>query len=264
MVGRLNRRTVVRLKKSLRYKTARALGRVGRVVPGPVRREIRRLLGVRNAVVAHFFRVQMRRPELLDEYHRLVASNVASVLLKIMGRFYADLGVDAHSVPLVKTLESYRRELPSDNLATRQRQAEPVLIKFERAFALAEAGRLGEALPLFEAVFQNNMARKFVSYDPYVREAIVRSGEFLGRYHEKRGDGDASIAIYREILSIDQDGPIARRLTLLLSRRGDLREAAEVAEIASQSTPNLFPRIPENNPYIAALETEFFGKSAAP
>ncbi len=251
---------MVQLVKQLLYKRDGALAKVKRALPEPVRRGIRRLLSVRNVVAQSFFNAQMRRPEVLDEYHRLVAGNVAGVLLKIMARFYADLGVDVHSVPLVKALESFRRGLPMDNLATSQGQSEPVLIQFERAFALFKAGRVGEAVPLFEAVFRNSVARKFVSYDPYVKEALVRSGVFLGRYHEKHGDVDASIAIYREVLSMAQDGPIARRLTLLLSRRGDLREAAKFAEIASLSKLNLFPRLREKNPYITALETEFLGK----
>jgi tetratricopeptide (TPR) repeat protein len=252
---------IVRLRKWLVYKRDRASARLRRALPETVRRGIRRLWGVRSAVVAQTFsNAQMPTPELLDEYHRLVAGNVASVLLKITARFYADLGVDVRSVPLVQALESFQRELPVDTASTSHWQAEPVLIQFERAFALAEAGRISDALPLFEAVFRNSVARKLVTYDPYVKEAIVRSGEFLGRYHEKHGDVDAAIAIYREILSVDEDGPIARRLTLLLSRRGDLREAAELAEMASQSRVNLFPRIPEKNPYIAALETEFLGK----
>lgn len=252
---------LVRLRKWLLYKRDRAIERAKRVLPAPVRRGIKWLLGVRNdGIPQTFSNVEMRTPELLDDYHRLVADNVAGVLLKIMARFYGDLGADLHSIPLVKALESFRRGLPMDNPAAREEQAEPMLIQFERAFALSEAGRVGDALPLFEAVFRNSAAHKFVRYDPYIREAIIRSGEFLGRFHEKRGDIDAAIAIYREVLSLDQDGLIARRLTLLLARSGDLREAAEVAEIASVSRLNLFPRIPDDNPYIAALETEFLGK----
>ncbi len=213
-----------RLKKWLRYRRNKAIARVKRLLPEPARRGFRQLQGMRNEIVSRAFsNAQMSTPEVRDEYRRLVATNVAGVLLKIMNRFYGDLGVDAHSVPLVKALESFRRELPIDNLATRPGQGEPVLIQFERAFALFEAGQVSDALPLFEAVFRNSTARKLASYDAYLKEAVVRSGEVLGRYHEKRGDVDAAIAIYREIVSIDQGGPIARRLMLLLSRRGDLR-----------------------------------------
>jgi tetratricopeptide (TPR) repeat protein len=248
-------------KKWLRHRRNLALATVKRALPTPIRGQIRRLLGVRNAIISRkFLKAQLPTPELVDEYQRLLAGNVTSVLLKIMDRFYADLGVDGHSAPLVKALESFRRTIAADDLTTSRGQAEPLLIKFERAFALLEADRVADAFPLFESVFQDSLARRFVRYNPYVKEAIVRSGQFLGRFHEKRGDIDASIAIYREILAMDQDGLIARRLTLLLSRRGEFREAAEFAEIASQSGLNLFPRIPSNNPYIASLETEFLGK----
>jgi tetratricopeptide (TPR) repeat protein len=249
-----------RLRRLL-YKRDAALTRAKRALPAAVRRNIRRLLSARKAVVSRAFtNTQLPTPELVDEYHRLIAANVADVLLKIMNRFYTDLGVDGRTIPLVKALESFRRELPADNVAPPGEQTKPLLIQFERAFALAEAGRIPDALSLFEVVFRNPVARNFVSYDPYVKEAIVRSGEFLGRYHEKRGDVDVAIAIYRQILSMEPDGLVARRLTLILSRRGEFREAAEFAEIASLSKLNLFPRIPENNRYIAMLETEFVGK----
>jgi tetratricopeptide (TPR) repeat protein len=231
------------------------------VVRGPIRPWIGRLLAARNRLISqNFLKAQMRTPELRDEYQRLVAGNVAGVLLKIMARFYSDLGVDVHSMPIVKSLESFLQELHVDNLTTPQGQSQPVLIQFERAFALFEAGQVGDALPLFEAVFRNSAARKYARYERYVKEAIVRSGEAFGCYHEKRGDIDSAIRNYREILALDQDGPIARRLALLLSRRGDLREVAELSEVAIDSELNLFPRLPEKNPYIAALEAKFLGK----
>jgi tetratricopeptide (TPR) repeat protein len=231
------------------------------VVRGPIRRWIGRLLAVRNRLISQsFLKAQMGTPELRDEYERLVAGNVAGVLLKIMARFYSDLGVDVHSTALVKSLEAFLQELHVDNLTTPEGQAQPVLIQFERAFALFEAGQVGDALPLFEAVFRNSAARKYAKYAPYLKEAIVCSGEAFGRYHEKRGDIDAAIGIYREILAIDQDGPIASRLALLLSRRGDLREAAELSEVAIDSELNLFSLLPEKNPYIVALEAKFLGK----
>jgi len=256
---------IVRLDKLLFHGRHEAMLWARRVLPEPVRRGIKRLFRLRKTVVAQTCSSgQTQTAELLDEYHRLMAANIAGVLLKIMARFYRHLGVDPRSIPLVKALESFRAELPVDKLVTGQAQAEPVLVQFERAFALSEAGQVDDALSLFEAVFRNSAAREVVPNDPYVKEAVVLSGEILGRFHEKRGNVDAAIAIYREILSFDKDGLIARRLTLILSRRGDLREAAEFAEIASHYRLNLFPRIPETNPYIAALKTQFLGKNALP
>ena len=246
-----------RMTKWLRRNREKVKARIKLALPKTIHYRIYQLLVARNAMMSRiFFNAQMRTPEVRDRYDRMLAANVADVLLKIANRFYADLSVDARSVPLVKALESFREKLPMGDFATREGLTDPLLIRFERAFALAEAGRASEAVPLFEAVFRDPAARKFVKYDPYVKEAVARSGEFVGRYHEKRGDTDASIAIYREILSISPAGQIARRLALLLCRRGHLREAAEVAEIASLSKPNLFPRLPPRNLYIAAIETE--------
>ena len=74
----------------------------------------------------------------------------------------------------------------------------------------------------------------------------MRSGEILGRHHDKLGNVELAVAIYREIMSVDQNGLIARRLALLLSRNGHLREAADYAETAIISRPNLFRHIPLN------------------
>jgi hypothetical protein len=250
-----------RLKRWLLYRKDAAVARAKRALPEPARRLIKRALGVRSSVVSHAFSsAQMTTPQIWDEYHRLVADNVTGVLLKIMNRFYADLGVDARSIPLVKALESFRRKLPPDEVRGPEADAEPVLVRFERAVALSEVGRVNEALPLFISVFRDPAARKVSPHDPFVREAVVRSGEFLGRYHDKRGSVDAAIDVYRDILSIDRDGLIAGRLIVLLSRRGDLGDAAELAEMAMLFKGNLFPHLPEKNPYIAALESEIQAK----
>jgi hypothetical protein len=47
---------------------------------------------------------------------------------------------------------------------------------------------------------------------------------------------------------------------VLLARRGDWQEAAKFSETATVPAQNLFPHLPENNPYIAMLETEFLTK----
>jgi|SRR5579872_7262685 len=244
-----------RLQKWVRYRRDTAIGRIKRILPVPMKRAIKRALDARNSIVRRaFFDAQMVSPQIKDEYHRLVAENVANVLLKIMTRFYDDLGVDVRSIPLVKALQSFREKLPPDGTDAGRPQLAPVLIRFERAFTLSEAARASEALPLYESVFRNFVARKVLPYDPYVREAVVRSGEFLGRYHDKRGDADAAISYYRDILSVEKDSLIARRLIVLLARCGDWQDVAELGETAMISGRNLFPRLPEKNPYIAALE----------
>ncbi len=91
--------------------------------------------------------------------------------------------------------------------------------------------------------------------NPFIKEAVVRSGEILGRYQEKIGNINSAIAIYRQILQLDGNSVIARRLLLLLSRNGNLREAANFAETAIVNRMNLYPQ-PPDNPYIASLKNE--------
>jgi tetratricopeptide (TPR) repeat protein len=238
-----------------------AAARAKRILPEPAKRWIKHLLGIRNSFLSHrFAKVQMPSKQIRDEYDRLVAGNVADVLLKVMRRFYGDLGVDARSIPLVKALEAFRESLPANTADQSQGDAASVLIRFERAFALSEARRLSEALPLYRSVFRDQAARNVMPYDPFIREAIVRSGEFIGRYHDKRGEADAAIEIYREILSLDPSGLMARRLALLLARRGDWQEAAELSETATITSRNLYPHLPEKNPYLDGLKTEYLTK----
>jgi hypothetical protein len=194
-----------------------------------------------------------------DAYHLLLARNVANVLLRISCRFYADLGLDERSAPLVAALQSFRATLPAADAYSGAGEGylrAPVLVRFERGFDLLENGETGEAMCLFASVFHDAEARAAAAGDPFVKEAVMRSGAFLGRHHDKRGDVDAAIGIYRDTMSIAQDGVIARRLMVLLSRRGDWKEAAELSEVALLSANNMFPRLPEGNPYISRLMTE--------
>jgi hypothetical protein len=215
-------------------------------------------LHVRSSRIANaFLNDQMPSPQIKDEYHRLVAENMTTVLLKIMNRFYGELGIDAGIIPLVHGLDAFRKALAIDAGEPVDALAAPVLVRFERAFAFSEAGRVGEALPLYESVFRDPDSRRVAPHDPFVREALVRSGEFVGRHYDKRGDAEAAIGIYREILLIYKDGLIARRLLLLLMRRRDFREAAELSGITTATSRHLFPHLPANNPYIAKLQSEF-------
>jgi hypothetical protein len=92
-----------------------------------------------------------------------------------------------------------------------------------------------------------------------LREAVVRSGEIVGRYYDNLGNVERAIGIYRDILSMDANSLVARRLIVLLSRSGRLREAAEFGETAIISRPNLFRHLPPN-PHIAALKAGLFLK----
>ena len=137
-----------------------------------------------------------------------------------------------------------------------------MLILFEQAWQQHLAGQTKEALAAFETIFNDRTARQKAAHNPAMKEAIVRSGGILGRHYDTIGDAKNAIATYRAVLSVDPDGLIARRLIVLLSRSGRLAEAAEIAETAMVSRPNLFQRIPPNR-HITALKAELFLEQVA-
>ncbi len=194
-------------------------------------------------------------PRLSDEYEWLVASNVTNAFIDIMSRFYSELGVDPHGVPLMQGLHRFQRKLSASEPEAAQSPARSTLVLFETAWKQYQAGQINKALRTFETIFNDVTARQRAPHNPFLKEAFVRSGEILGRHHDKLGNVESAVAIYREVMSLDQNGLIARRLALLLSRNGHLREAADYAETAIISRPNLFRQLPPN-PYIASLKAE--------
>jgi tetratricopeptide (TPR) repeat protein len=221
----------------------------------PAAETIRNVLKDRNAQ-ADLAGLQIASPSRLsDEYNWLVADNVTDALADVMSRFYTELGVDPHSAPLMRGLDRFRRKLSDSKPEKAQSPMQSTLVLFEAAWMQHRAGNTNEAIRAFETIFHDVTARQRAPYNPSLKEAVVRSGEILGRHYDKLGNVERATGIYREIMSVDQNGLIARRLTLLLSRRGYLREAAEYAETAIISRPNLFRRLPPN-PYITSLKAE--------
>jgi tetratricopeptide (TPR) repeat protein len=250
-----------------------AVDRLRRVSPPSLRRLFRRLLGsqaifafeflAKGSVLAsmreHEKAIEAAGPGLADEYNRLLAGNAADLLAEVMKRFYSDLGVDAHSVPLVQGLDRFRQQLSDRESDRPETEPASILIRFERTWNDYRNGRTDVALRSFETIFRDTVARKRAGRDPFVKEAVVRSGEILGRRQDTLGNVEQAIAIYREIIAVDPDGVIAHRLTSLLARRGDLQQAAKLAETVVFSRPNLFPYLP-SNPYIASLKAEIARK----
>jgi tetratricopeptide (TPR) repeat protein len=194
---------------------------------------------------------------LTHEYDWIFASNVIDTLLTVMSTFYARLGVDPQTVPLVQALERSRRKLTEKRPQTEQLFAQSLLISFERAWQRHQAGQTNEALSAFEAIINNPTARQGAAYNAVLKEAVVRSGEIAGRHYDALGDKEKAIALYSSVLSVEPSPIIARRLVALLSRSGRLAEAAGFAETAIVSRANLFARIPAN-PHISALKSELF------
>jgi tetratricopeptide (TPR) repeat protein len=190
---------------------------------------------------------------ILDDYCRIAAGNVADFLGRVMSTFYTKLGTDPLDTPLMQGLDRFRRTLSINKEDTRAGAG--TLASFERAWSQYQMGVVDEALPKFEAIFRDRSARRKAVYNPYVKTAVVRSGEILGRRYDNLGDVDSAISIYREIMTLDRNSLIAGRLLLLLTRSGNLRAAAQLAEDAIVSRPNLYPRLFESS-YIASLKDE--------
>jgi tetratricopeptide (TPR) repeat protein len=194
---------------------------------------------------------------LTDEYDWLFASNVIDTLLTVMSRFYARLGVDPQTAPLVQALERSRRKLTEKRPQTGPLPAQSLLLLFERAWQQHQAGQTKEAQAAFETIINDPVARQGAAHNAVMKEAVVRSGEIAGRHYDALGEKKKAIALYRHVLSVEPSPIIARRLIVLLSRSGRLAEAAGLAETAIVSRANLFARLPANR-HIAALKSELF------
>jgi tetratricopeptide (TPR) repeat protein len=186
-----------------------------------------------------------------EEYDWLVASNVVETLLGIMAKFYGMIGVDPQLAPLVQGLESSRREL-----AARQPPPAPdasTVLLFERAWRSHLAGRTQEALVAFEEILNDGAARRRAAHNPSFMEAVVRAGEILGRHYDEAGEVERAIRIYQDVLSLGPNNLVARRLIVLLSRNERMSEAAKLAEIAINSQPNRYQKLPVS-PHIDAIK----------
>lgn len=226
----------------------------------PAANIIRSLLKDPNAQKA-LAEVSIASPSRMsEEYDWLVASNVTDCLTEVMSRFYTDVGVDPFSAPLVQGLERFRRKLTAGRPQPTKPGSQTPLILFEAAWRQYKAGQLREAMETFKVIFYDSTVRARALHNPVLKEAVVRSGEILGRHRDKIGDVDGAVDIYQEIMGLDQNALVGRRLMLLLTRGRRLREAAEFAQTAIVSRPNLFSAL-QDNPHIASLKAELTAKS---
>jgi tetratricopeptide (TPR) repeat protein len=198
-------------------------------------------------------------PSMSEEYDWLVASNVTDTLIGIMSNFYGKLGVDPQTAPLVQGLQRSRQKLAAARPLVDQSAEQSVLVLFERAWNHYSAGATAEAHAAFEKILNDGNARRRAAYNPFLKEALVRSGEILGRHYDTTGDVERAIGVYNDVLSVDPDSLIARRLIVLLSRSGRLAQAAKLAETAIVSRPNIYRALPANR-HIAAVKAELFLK----
>lgn len=186
-------------------------------------------------------------PEVLRDYNNLLSHNIVQQLLAVMRRFYRELGVDAEDVPLVRRLARLCEKASSTIVDAGRVEAAPLQLRFEMAWRLRAERREAEALHLFEGIFLDPAGRdaQVLASDPHIKEAVVRSGEIVARHLDRIGNSAAAIPIYRDILGLHPSGVVARRLAVLLTRTGALREAARVSTVALAGGVNLFPRLPQ-------------------
>ena len=97
-------------------------------------------------------------------------------------------------------------------------------------------------------------------YNPFVKEAVVRAGEMLGRHYDTLGDVEKAISIYREVLSVDSEQPCRSPPDRATFTEWTAVPSGEICRNC-HSKPDLicFGNIPPNQ-HIAALKAELFLK----
>jgi tetratricopeptide (TPR) repeat protein len=200
-------------------------------------------------------------PTVMRVYEKLAAINIVDTLVRVIDRFYAKLGLDPLSTPLVKFLKDTRHKLGEFELAEYGHICS-TLLHFEMAWNLLLRDDMDKCVSLLRIIFDDDMAIKLAKYHPFTKEALVRAGEILGRHEERVGAIEGAISVYRRLMRIDQNGVIARRLAVLLWRQGNLNEAASLAEIAVNSKANLYPYLTQND-YILSIRADLASQARA-
>lgn len=193
-----------------------------------------------------------------DAYDRLVALNVVDTVRGVVLRFYKDLGYDPQSVPLVAFLAQARAHFGNPSLAEAAGSTWP-LLRFEAAWSLYLNGDRTESIRLLRALADDPMLPRLAKEDPFAKEALVRSGEIVGRHDERAGQGALAMNTYSQTMQIEENGVVARRMAMLRWRKGDIHGAMEAADCAVMTKHNLFPRLPEG-PYVAWLRQQLAEK----
>ncbi|MBL8704413.1 MAG: hypothetical protein JNM30_06200 [Rhodospirillales bacterium] len=193
-----------------------------------------------------------------DAYDRLVALNVAETVQGVVLRFYKDLGYDARSAPLVSLLATAKEHLGAPSLTDAARSTWP-LLRFEAAWSLYLKGDREESIRLLRTVADDPVLPRLARVDPFAKEALVRSGEIVGRHDERAGQGATAMATYCQTMQIEENGVVARRMAMLRWRKGDIRSAQEAADSAVMTKHNLFPRLPEG-PHVNWLRQQLAEK----
>ena len=223
----------------------------------------RQLMG-KPRLIYHEHRLVEALPRLPDRalYDKLAALNVVDAVRAVTADFYARLGIDPGAAPVMRILTRTRQDLFGDVDPERARHQGSVLVRFEAAWNLFQAGRTAPALETFRALLSDDALWRRARRNVYFREALVRSGEIVGRDAELSGDLETALNLYQRLVTVAGRGVIARRVALLLWRQGRIREAALWAERAIWSDHNLASQAVKHNAHLGRV-TEILAKAGA-
>jgi hypothetical protein len=205
--------------------------------------------------LVHFERAVETLPAMPDKglYDKLAALNVVDAVSAVIEDFYTRLGIDARNAPVIKRLSNARQAVASDIDIARSRSEGSVLVRFETAWQLYQSGKVEAAREEFGALLADDGLLRRARRNVYLREALIRSAEIVGREAELAGDPETALRVYERIMKAGGRGVIARRLALLLWRSGRIREAAFWAEKTVWSDHNLAAQSARTNPHLARI-----------
>jgi tetratricopeptide (TPR) repeat protein len=194
------------------------------------------------------------------KYDAIAKLNLISSLAKTTRAFYERLGMSPLQSPVYACLTSMRSQLAAEVSARSAVPPESALERFELAWHAFDGGNARRGYLLFREVIADTQLREACACDPRAREAVVRAAEIVGRLDEVRGDTKAAAECYRQVLALDGNGVVARRLLLMLWRDGRLREAAELAPRVVESNRNLAQYLRDSD--AARYLTNWLGREA--
>jgi hypothetical protein len=205
-------------------------------------------------------------PDMPDKpiYDRLVALNAVDAVSAVTTDFYGRLGLDPQNAAVIKLLQGARQELFADVDVERARSEGSVLVRFEAAWNLFQNGKTEVARQEFEALLSDEALLQRAGRSVYLREALIRSAEIIGRDAELAGDTAKAVRLYEQIMAVGGGGVIARRLALLLWRTGRIREAAVWAEKSVWSDHNLAAYAAKDNTHLTRIAAILAATGAKP
>lgn len=194
-------------------------------------------------------------PSLPDRalYDRLTALNIVDTVRGASADVYDRLGIDIRTVAVVKLLTRARQELFAGVDLEHARHHGSVLVRFEAAWNLFQSGETTRAIETFRRLIADEALWRRARRNVYLREALARSGEIVGRDAELSGDLESALRLYQRVVALAGSGIISRRVTLMLWRQGRIRDAAVWAERALWTDQNLAAHAVKHNAHLSRV-----------